>query len=93
VQELLVLLLVILVSTLFSYKRSKFIVGVVAILTNYIILLAYWTAGIYLHNEYEPEMLIGWFILSSLSTLIVVPASITFAWAMRKFTCKTNNAT
>lgn len=92
-QELLILLAIILVSALFSYKRSRFIVAVVAILTNYIILLVYWAAGIYLHNEYEPEMLIGWFIFSSLSTLIVVPASIIFAWAMRKLSYRSNNAT
>ena len=82
-QELLILLVIILVSALFSYKSSKLKVAVVAILTNYLMLLVYWAVGIYLNDEYEPEMVIGWFIFASLTSFFVVPASITFAWAMR----------
>ena len=91
-QELLILLVIVLVSALFSYKSSKVKVALVAILTNYVILLIYWLVGIYLNNEYEPEMLIGWFVFSGLSSFLIVPASITFAWGMRKVNYRFNNA-
>ena len=92
-QELLILLVIILVSALFSYKSSKLKVAVVAILTNYLMLLVYWAVGIYLNDEYEPEMVIGWFIFATLTSFFVVPASITFVWAMRKLNYRFNNAT
>lgn len=92
-QELLILLVIIFVSALFSYKSSKLKVAVVAILTNYLMLLVYWAVGIYLNDEYEPEMVIGWLIFASLTSFFVVPASITFAWAMRKLNYRFNNAT
>lgn len=66
-QELLMLLMIILVSALFSYKSSKLKVATVAIITNYLMLLVYWGVGIYLTDEYEPEMVIGWFIFAELS--------------------------
>ena len=53
-QELLILLIVILVSALFSYRSSKLKVAAIAILTNYMLLLVFWAVGIYLNNEYEP---------------------------------------
>ena len=92
-QELLILLIVILISALLSYKSSKLKVAAIAVLTNYMMLLVYWAVGIYLNNEYEPEMMFGWFIFASLTSFFVVPATITVAWAIRKLNCRFHNAT
>ena len=54
-------------------------------LITYVALAMYWAYGIHHNNEYEPEMLLGWFLMSTVGNLLVIPFSYFLGSLLLKF--------
>ncbi|MBA6346600.1 hypothetical protein [Colwellia sp. BRX8-9] len=69
------LVLIAVLSGVVTHKHSKYTRIIGSALITYIALAMYWTYGIYYNNEYEPEMLFGWFLTSTVGNCLVIPVS------------------
>ena len=58
-----------------THKRSKFTRIIGSGVITYIALLVYYIFGFYYNNSYEPEMLLGWFMISTVGNVLVIPIS------------------
>jgi len=58
-----------------THKRSKFTRIFGSGVITYIALLVYYIFGFYYNNSYEPEMLLGWLIISTVGNILVIPIS------------------
>jgi len=69
------LILIAVFSGIVTHKRSKYTRIMGTGLITYVALAIYWAYGIHKNNEYEPEMLLGWFLMSTVGNFLVVPLS------------------
>lgn len=58
-----------------THKRSKFTRIFGSGVITYIALLVYYIFGFYYNNSYEPEMLLGWLMISTVGNILVIPIS------------------
>ncbi|MBA6302330.1 hypothetical protein [Colwellia sp. MB02u-14] len=69
------LILIAVLSGVITHKHSKYTRIMGSGLITYVVLAIYWAYGIYYNNEYEPEMLLGWFLMSTVGNFLVIPLS------------------
>ena len=69
------LILIAVFSGVITHKHSKYTRIMGSGLITYAALAIYWAYGIYYNNEYEPEMLLGWFLMSTVGNFLVIPLS------------------
>jgi len=68
-----------------TYKYSKFTRIVGSGVITYIALLGYYIFGFYYNNSYEPEMLLGWLLVSTVGNVLVIPISFYFGKLLLTF--------
>jgi hypothetical protein len=72
-------------SSFVTHKHSKYTRIVGSGLITYVALFLYWAFGISYNNEYEPDMLFGWFIISTLGNFLVIPVSYFLGYVLIKY--------
>ena len=71
--EITLVLLIAVLAGVITYKRSKFTRFAGSGLLTYVALFIYWNLGVYINGGYEPEMILGWLLVSTIANLVVVP--------------------
>ena len=83
--EIWLVLIIAIIAGFLTYRHSRTTRIIGAIVVNHVSLFLYFIVGIFINNEYEPEMMIGWFIFSILANIAVVPVSYIIGALLLKF--------
>lgn len=76
--ELVLIVCISVFAGLVTHARNRITRIIGSIVIGQLVLLVYFLLGVYINNEYETEMMIGWFIFSIGANLLVVPFSYLF---------------
>jgi len=79
------LFLVAVLATVVSFKLTILVRVSLAVALTYASFFIYYVLGIYINNKYEPEMLIGGLLISTVGSVLVVALTVIFTFGINKY--------